>query len=411
MNFEPKPPNDFQEFYRKYHRRCCEQIPKIRAIAAKWTFEDLIPGLSDFDTRFILEGPMAAEDWNTMSLAVGAIHTDLAREFPKWARNLEHLPGVNFTVEEILDSRLFFPESQQWTFYEEDKRVLTRVRTHLAPHEWEKRDELFQLKKFAAYCGPYVRGIDPPLNMGPRENKYPLHNRYMHYFAPPVQAGASLMEKRNVCGKFEALRIARERFPQPHVINRIRDSVECHYEVAADYEDGRLVEIERSLEQMWGKLDGHQALLRTDAADTRDEIQDKVGSIPGEPMDAFLQGVKFGRLMKGRLLFYAEEIPWFDSEYLIRHEIRRILPNLFVTPLMIYGKARPGEELSPEDVVKRLRGELLGRTVCDDVITFAEHAREPIQEGKERAQARRVAEKFDAVLEMAEALCADLLDS
>ena len=134
-------------------------------------------------------------------------------------------------------------------------------------------------------------------------------------------------------------------------------------------------------------------------------------SIPGEPMDAFLQGVKFGRLMKGRLLFYAEEIPWFDSEHLIRHEIRRILPNLFTTPLMIYGKARLGEDLSPEDVVKRLRGELLGRTVCDDVITFAERAREPIQEGKERAQARRVAEKFDAVLEMAEALCADLLDS
>ena len=107
----------------------CAAGSSIRAIAAKWTFEDLIPGLSDFDTRFILEGPMAAEDWNTMSLAVGAIHTDLAREFPKWARNLEHLPGVNFTVEEILDSRLFFPESQQWTFYEGDKVVLKEVQT------------------------------------------------------------------------------------------------------------------------------------------------------------------------------------------------------------------------------------------------------------------------------------------
>jgi len=415
VNFEPKPPNDFEDFYREYYRRCSERVPAIRAIAAKWKFEDLIPGLSDFDTRFILEDPMSVGDWNAMSLAVGRVHTELARENPKWARNLEHLPGVNFTVSEIMDPRLFFPESQQWTFYKGDAEVIARVESSLSDHQWTKRDELFQLSKFSTFCGPYMRGIDPPLNIGPWEDKYPLHSRYMHYFAPPVQAGVSLVEKRNVPGKLEALEMARERFPHPEVIDSILDAVDRHYEISGDYEEERLREIESELEEylqtLWGALDRHLTLVNTESSDTRAAIQEKVRAVSIDPMGAFFQGVKFGRLMKGRLLFYAEEIPWFESEFLIRHEIRRILPNLFATPLTIYGKVRYGEDLTPEEVIDRLRGNLLDAAVCNGLLTFAARAREPIEDGQEKAQARRVAEKFDAVLEMAETLSIDMLES
>src|SRR5690606_23294976 len=63
MKFEPRPANDFLAFMQTYYERCRQRIPKIVAVAAKWAFEDLIPGLSDFDTRFILRGPMSADDW------------------------------------------------------------------------------------------------------------------------------------------------------------------------------------------------------------------------------------------------------------------------------------------------------------------------------------------------------------
>src|SRR5690606_23763799 len=118
MQFAPAPPNDFREFCAAYAGRCRQRVPGICAIAAKWTFEDLIPGLSDFDTRFILRDPMDAEGWRAMSLAVGEVHTELARARPDWHRNLEHLPGLNLTESELLDPRLYNPECRQWTFYD-----------------------------------------------------------------------------------------------------------------------------------------------------------------------------------------------------------------------------------------------------------------------------------------------------
>ena len=70
MQFEPKPRNDFEDFFERYYAECRSRIPKIQAIAAKWAFEDLIPGLSDFDTRFIVADDMTFEDWCKMSAEV-----------------------------------------------------------------------------------------------------------------------------------------------------------------------------------------------------------------------------------------------------------------------------------------------------------------------------------------------------
>lgn len=70
MKFAPAPANDFRDFYETYFARCRALVPNIRVIAAKWTFEDLIPGLSDFDTRFVVDNAMTVDDWHEMSLAV-----------------------------------------------------------------------------------------------------------------------------------------------------------------------------------------------------------------------------------------------------------------------------------------------------------------------------------------------------
>ena len=79
MHFEPKPKNDFEEFFEFYYAECRDRLPRIAAIAAKWTFADLIPGMSDFDTRFILEDGMTVRDWCEMSTAVGEVHLELAQ--------------------------------------------------------------------------------------------------------------------------------------------------------------------------------------------------------------------------------------------------------------------------------------------------------------------------------------------
>jgi hypothetical protein len=413
VKFEPRPANDFLDFMHAYHARCEARVPAIRAVAAKWTFEDLIPGLSDFDTRFIVADGMRVPDWQRMALEVGRVHTEMCREFPHWARNLEHTPGVNLTVSELCDPRLFYSEFQQWTFYAGDAAAIAHVRGELAKHAWSPRDELHHLKKFAAFCGPYQRGIDPAVNLGPFEGKYPLHSRFMHYFAPPVQAAVSLALKQNMPGKLDALRKARDLFPHREVIDLILATLDEHYETPELYEEPRLTRLERELEAYldaaWESLAPHVSLVRPERGDRSAEVRRKVAAVPVDPVHGFFESAKFGRLLKGRLLFYAESIPWFDTAWLIRNELGRIVVSFYATPLSIYGQVRFGEKLGPGPVLDRLTGGLISAEERDAMNRFAAVASEPIAPGKEREQSRRVAEVFDVVTPVTEALGADLL--
>lgn len=415
MKFKPAPENTFLGFMREYHARCRQSVPKIRAVAAKWAFEDLIPGLSDFDTRFIVDDSMTSSDWAAMSLAVGQVHTTMCREFPHWARNLEHLPGVNLTIAEVIDDRLYYPEFSQWTFYEGDREIISHIEAELNKRKWSGRDEHHHLKKFALYCGPYQRGIDPPINLGRWENKYPLHSRFMHYFTPPVQAAVSLVLKRNVRGKLEALRLARELFEQKRTIDRLFDALNRHYEVPQLYAEPHLGDLERELERylsgVWAKLADHVTLVRPDAGDDADQVKRKVSSVPSDPIQSFFESAKFCRLLKGRLLFYAQGIPHFDSTWLIRNEIGRATANFYTRPLTIYGKAGFGELLEPHEILRRLEGSILSADQVCGMRRFAEIAGQTIEPGRERSQAANVAEMFDVVPVVLGKLSDEMLES
>jgi hypothetical protein len=413
LNFTPAPPNTFMQFMHEYHARCKARVPHIRAVAAKWAFEDLIPGLSDFDTRFIVDDAITQADWRAMSLAVGEVHTEMCRAFPDWARNLEHLPGVNLTVSEMVDPRLFYPEFSQWTFYEGDAKTISHIERGLAQIPWSSRDELHHLKKFAMFFGPYIRGIDPAVNLGAWESKYPLHSRYMHYFAPPVQSAVSLMLRRNVRGKFEGLRLARSMFPMPETIDRIFAAVDRHFEQPEDYVDPRQAELERELERyldnVWAALADHVTLVRPEPGDNVEKVRRKVAAAPSEPMQAFFESAKFGRLLEGRLRFYAESIPHFDSAWLIRNEVGRIGPNFYAKPLKIYGRVKFGTELTPEAVLDRLQSDLLSPAQCAGMRRFHAMAAEPITEGHERSRAILVADAYAVVPDVLEKLSDELL--
>lgn len=413
MHFTPEPANDFQQFYETYLSRCRDRVPGICAIAAKWAFEDLIPGLSDFDTRFILHDAMNVDDWHAMSLAVGEVHTELATEVRHWARTLEHLPGLNLTVGEITNPLLYYPEFSQWTFYAGDRDVLDAIGSALAAHIWCTRDEIFHLKKIAVYYGPYIRGIDPPINFGPWESKHPLHSRFMHYFAPPVQAMVSLLERRSVRGKLEALHLAQRLLPNPDVIDLVLEALDRHYEVPELYKAPRLVALERQLErylsEAWASLAGHVALVHPEPGDTRQAVEGKVGTIPFDPIETFFTYTKFARLMKGRLIFYSQQIDWFDAVPLIENELGRIVKLFCQGPLEAYALAQWRQTLDMDTALERLRNRRLTGKEVDGVKQFARIAGAPRISGQERAQARAAAEAFDPVMSTIEKLGADML--
>ncbi len=412
MKFAPRPANEFRDFYQTYFEQCRECFDKIEAIGAKWTFEDLIPGLSDFDTRLICADGMTAEDWNEMSLAVGKVHTALARETPRWARILEHLPGLNLTWTELIDPVTYYPESNQWTFYLGPRDKLNSATQALRSLEWTARDEYFHLKKFSIYYGPYQRGIDPPINLGDYENKYSLHSRIWHYLVTPLQSALSILERRNIAGKMETLRHARERLENAALIDRAIEIVEAHYELPELLRDPGMMEFERELEaylrMAYRTILPRLTLIEGSPDDSPAELRERLKAISVDPIQQFFEGVKFCRLMKGRLLFYAEEILWFDSEPCLRIDIGRMRANFFEQPLKICGELWFGQRLEPEEVAARLRGELWCDEEYDAVIELARIIERPDMSRSLRPLARRVADVFGPFLAAMERLIGEV---
>lgn len=469
--FAPCPGNPFHLHVREYFDRCREACPQIEAITGKWDFEDLIPGLSDFDARFIFSNDTTALEWPEISRAVGRVHTAICREHPGRARILEHLPGINLTWSELLDPLFYYPEFHQWTTYyiseefppsapvpcpawastssttrppshlvngEEGKTGQHNVRGEkglsltpagekvarstgkgvggadkaarferfLAERPWDDADELYTVKRFATYFTPYDRAIDPPINLHEFESKYPLHSRFMHYFCPPVQSLVSLKLKRMVRGKLEAFRLARELFPNPEIIDLTFDVISRHYETPELYEEPRLSELEdtlyRYLIKAFRETCPDITVIGAAPDDTFRELREKLGRFNKNILEMFFDGTKFCRLMMGRILFYAEEIPHFDSAWLIGHELRRDRKMFFESTFSTFALIAWGEEMTPEASLERCRGEFLNDSEIRDIRGYADIFAKKYETAKIKAFAVEVADTmapFQVVME------------
>lgn len=403
MKFEPAPHYDFSEFWRIYYQRCQRAFPQLVAIAAKWQAEDLIPGLSDFDTRLIYADPMRIRDWLDVSKAIGEVHIGMAFEFPHWARNLEHPPGLNLTIQELVDPPTYYPEYQQWTFYDGEQETLDKICSAVEKHLWGPRDELYHLRKVAMLFGPYARGIDPPINLGPYKNKYALHSRLMHYFTPCLQSMVSLRIRKNMPGKRAALLLAEKLFPHPETIGLALEAIDLHYELPSWYQEPKLTQIESELEaylaEAWSSLDGNLTLIQPEPNDSRECIASRIAALAADPVEQFFNSTRFARQMRGRLLFYAQRIPWFDSAWLIRNELARIATSLYERPTTLVGLLLYKKELEPDVVLDRLEGEMLSPSLCEGFRRFAKIASTPIEPGRERDASLAVSDCCDPVLE------------
>ncbi len=401
MRFAPRPENDFAQFIDTYYEECRARFDRIDGLAGKWMFRDLIPGMSDFDTRFIVRDGQTADDWCRMSTAVGEAHLSLCTRYPAWARNLEHLPGVNVTWAELTGARTYYPEYRQWSYYRtEEPGRMREALAALDRRPWIVEDEYFHLKRFCTFYGRYDRGIDPCINLGGQANKYPLHSRLMHYFAPPVQAALSLLDRRPVVGKFEALETAAQRFPQLACWAPVFEILHADYETPRWYEEPHLTRLEDVLEAGLRALAEALAdVLRLVPSGSGPDVgawKRALAHAPVDPAMKLFDNAKFSRLMKGRLLFYARAPAHFDTEFLIRNELGRIDGNFFVVPFRTFWRVRTGETVDDAPaVLDRLRGELLTGDEVRCAREFHELASREWPAGAERKAALAIAQVFD----------------
>lgn len=408
LQFTPAPRNDFADFIRTYFERCRDRAPRIEGNAGKWRFEDLIPGLSDFDTRFLVSDATTAEDWCRISMGVAAVHLELALERKDWARNLEHLPGVNLKWGELLDPAQYFTEFSQWSFYHGDPLRLAAARRFVSEHAWSPADEAYHWKKISLYYGPYNRTIDPAINLGPYANKYSLHSRLLHYFCPPVHAGVCLAEGRTSAGKIDAFRRARALFPRPAVIERVLALIGRHYEDETCLTEPGMTELDAQLE---GYLEDMVAVLLErrplpcPARPSVSELKRAVAAGGGAaPLNQLFENIKFSRLMKGRLWFYGQEVAWFESGPLIRNELNRIGASFYATPLRLFARLAYGVDVTPEAALARMEGDVLDAGQAAACRRFAADACAPCPDGELRARALKIAAGFDAFLHALEHL-------
>lgn len=412
MHFTPAPPNDFPEFIETYYQRCRERVPAIQGNAGKWTLEDLIPGLSDFDTRFFVSDTMDADGWCRMSTEVGQVHLELATERRDWARNLEHLPGVNLTWKELFDRQFYFTEFSQWTFHHGDASRLAQARSYAANTVWSEADELYHWGKIAIYYGRYDRSIDPAINLGAYENKYPLHSRVMHYLAPPLHSAVCLMQRTTTPGKMEALRQAQDMFPNSETMDAVLDLINRHYEVpkfllepgVTEFDDRLGAYITGAVNTLLDKGAPIRCAQSPSPSELKQAVRELRESVGANPLSKFFENVKFSRLMKGRLWFYGQELLWFDSEWLIRNELARMPANFYETPLRLFARHAYGEDVDSAGALCLMQGDILDGDEIRACLQFAELVSRPCTDSELKKRALAVADVFDPFLHVLEKL-------
>jgi hypothetical protein len=301
----------------------------------------------------------------------------------------------------LASERNYYPEYHQWTYYlTEDPVSLGAALDTLARRPWDEKDEYFHLKKFCLYYGRYNRTIDPAINLGVHENKYPLHSRIMHYFNPPVHSAVCILEKQNICGKLDAYEIAQRHFPELRCWEPIREILHAHYEIPMWYEEPRLSQLEDVLEEALAvileRLRDSVTLIPAEAGTDIGAWRAALQEVPVDPALVIFDNAKFSRLMKGRLHFYGNAPAHFDTTWLIQNELGRIGNSFFRMPFRTFWNIRTGETVEdPVTILDELKGDLLSPSEVEGTKAFARLTPDQWGAGKEHEIAAAIVEVFD----------------
>ena len=349
--------SDFKSVSRTLGDGLRRRTPHLVALVAKWQKNDLVPGLSDLDFRVICDDGTTADDWVVVDRAVGEIHLEMVRTHPEWNRINEHTAGAGLTVGEAMDHRFHNPEYAAWSVWWGEDGWYRKLDHRIRRRPFDLLDEHYHLSRFLGYYSPYIQGIDPPINLGRFEPKYPLHSRCWHYFAPPMLSAASLLARRNLSGKRRALSWLRGAGHVTAAVEAVLHQVDRHYETRELDDPRRLGDFEEFLFAAFTELRDpvrnsvrHLPLPPTSDPGT---LKESLSAMVSDPLSSLIENVRFVRIRAGRYHFYVNAPRHFEVQELMAIELkwaRRLNHGIFSSIRTILGKGG----LSPAECLRRL---------------------------------------------------------
>jgi len=329
----------------------------VVALAAKWRKADLVPGLSDMDFRIICDDQTTVDDWVEIDRAMGRIHLEMVRGHPEWNRINEHPAGAGMTVAEVMDERFYNPEYAVWDLWWGRRDWLDDLKSYVAARPFGRSDEHAHLSRFLTYYSPYIHGIDPAHNLGVFENKYPLHSRCWHYFAPPMLSAACVLAQRNFPGKLEGLAWLRDRGHIPEHVAAVLAQVDAHYETPELELPQRLAAFEEFLftgfQQIYRPMCDAARHLDVDPGARPEALKKQLAGEDAAPLERFMESLRWARTRAGRYYFYANAPEHFSATHFMVAELhwaRKLADPMFdILRSILHAGA-----LSPEDCLARL---------------------------------------------------------
>lgn len=291
--------------------------PRFVTLVAKWSRDDLVPGLSDMDFRIVCDEKTTAEDWVHIDDQIGRIHRRMVEAHPEWNRINEHTAGAGVSLAEFAGDRLHHPEYAVWTPWRGKADPIEAISSAALSRPLEALDEHYHLSRFLAYYSPYIKDIDPPINLGELEPKYALHSRCWHYYAPPMLSAATLLARRHFAGKRDGLLwLAENGFAAPQTL-AVLEQVDAHYDTPERDDPQRLAKFEGYLftafEELLGPTLEAVKLLPIPPGASRRELQAHLSRRSADPLIELLEHVRFARIRAGRYYFYLHAPAHFSA--------------------------------------------------------------------------------------------------
>ncbi len=292
--------------------------PRVVALVAKWSQDDLVPGLSDLDFRVVCDDAATPDDWVQIDRHVGRIHRQMVADHPEWNRINEHTAGAGVVLEELRDARFHHPEYSVWTVWWGRDDWADHLVSRTLARPLAAIDEHYHLSRFLAYFSPYIHGIDPPINLGEFEPKYALHSRCWHYYAPPILSAATLLARRHFRGKREALQWLIDEGIAAKQTAAVLAQVDAHYDTPEKENTQRLERFEQLLftafEELLEPVCDSIELLKLPSGASRRQLQEHLAEHHPDPLVELLELVRFARIRAGRYYFYLNAPAHFSAE-------------------------------------------------------------------------------------------------
>ncbi len=331
--------------------------PHVLSLVTKWDKTDLVPGLSDMDFRIICDDQTTVDDWIQIDQAMGRIHLEMVREYPEWNRINEHTAGVGMTVAEVMNEDYYNPEYAVWHLWWGQGEWLDELISYVGSRPFDYSDEHFHLTRFLTYYSPYIHGIDPGHNLGAFENKYPLHSRCWHYFAPPMLSAASLLARRNFPSKRKGLDWLNEHSVIGKQVDAVLEHVDAHYQTRELKNPDLLEEFEELLftgfEQIYRPLCDSIWNLTIDLTTPLEDVKKQLASHEPEPLQMLIGYFRWARTRAGRYCFYLNAPEHFSTSGLMKDELvwaRKLTKSVFD----ILCKVLANQTLTPQQCLSEL---------------------------------------------------------